>query len=152
MVCHFGRSRVSSKQLESTASESRSAAPGGLYAHTASFNSWSHVVGRGPTKHINFFNINFLAPTQNTPFWAPRKKFMCLISLERTQKRDPHKHFWGDLWGQKGVPNGPSSATRSLVYCCFPALSWKKPIEPDLSSGSCWAAGSQVSKALMGVR
>ena len=30
---------------------------------------------RGQRKHINVFNINFLASTQNTPFWASRKKF-----------------------------------------------------------------------------
>ena len=56
---------------------------------------------RGRKKHINFFNINFLPPTRNPPFWAPRKKFMCLISWERAQKRDPHKLFRGDFWGQK---------------------------------------------------
>ena len=67
--------------------------------------------GRGPKNHINFFNINFWAPTQNTPFWAPRKKFMCLISWERTQKGTP-RNF------------GPFSATKSLVYCFFPALIW----------------------------
>ena len=59
---------------------------------------------KGPKKNINFFNINFLAPTRNTPFWVPRKKFMCLISWERTHKRDPHKLFGGDFWGQKGGP------------------------------------------------
>ena len=77
---------------------------------------------RGPKKHKNFFNINFVAPTQNTPFWAPRKKLMCFISWERTQKRDPHKLFRGDFGFKKGVPNGPCSATKSLVYCFFPAL------------------------------
>ena len=71
---------------------------------------------------INFFNINFLPPTQNAPFWAPRKKFMCLISWEKTQTRDPHKLFRGGFLGQKGVPNGPFSATKSLVYCSFPGL------------------------------
>ena len=71
----------------------------------------------GPKKHINFFNINFLARTQNTPLWAPSKKLMCLSSWERTQKRDPHKLFGGDLGVKRGVPNGPFSATKSLVYC-----------------------------------
>ena len=31
----------------------------------------------GQKKHINFFNINFLAPTQNPQFGAPRKKSLC---------------------------------------------------------------------------
>ena len=53
---------------------------------------------------INFFNINFLPPTQNPEFWAPEKKVMCLISWERTQKRDPHKLFRGGFWGQNGGP------------------------------------------------
>ena len=63
-------------------------------------------------KHINFFNINFLPPTQNPPCWAPRKKFMCLISWERTQKKDPHKLVWGYFWGQKGAI--PERAPRSV--------------------------------------
>ena len=59
------------------------------------------------TPNINFFKINFLGPTQNTPFWAPRKKFMCLISWERTQK-GTHRNFFGGIFGvKKGVPNGP---------------------------------------------
>ena len=41
---------------------------------------------------------------------------MCLISWERTQRRDPHK-LLGDSWCQKGVPNAAFSATKSLVYC-----------------------------------
>ena len=35
---------------------------------------------------------------------GPRKKFMCLISWERTQNRDPHKLLRGDFLGQKGGP------------------------------------------------
>ena len=31
-------------------------------------------------------------------------------------KRDPHELFRGDFGGQKGAPNGPFSATKSLVY------------------------------------
>ena len=79
-------------------------------------------MSRGQKKHKNFFNINFLAPTQNPPFWALRKKFMCLISWERTQK-GTHINFFGGIFGvRNGVPNGPFSATKSLVYCFFPAL------------------------------
>ena len=76
----------------------------------------------GPKKHINFFNINFLAPTQNTRFWPPRKKLMCLISWERTQKGTHINFFGGDFGVKKGVPNRPFSATKSLVYRFFPAL------------------------------
>ena len=51
---------------------------------------------------------------------------MCLISWERTQKGDTHKLFRGGNFGvKKGVPNGPFWATKSLVYCFFPALKSK---------------------------
>ena len=81
-------------------------------------------VARGPKKHINFFNINFLPPAQNTPFWTPRKKLTCLISWERTQKRDPHKLSLRKMFEwQKRAANGPFLTTKSLVYCFFPALS-----------------------------
>ena len=30
---------------------------------------------------------------------------------------DPHQFFGGVLGVKKGVPNGPFSATKSLVYC-----------------------------------
>ena len=47
------------------------------------------------------------------------KRTMCLISWERTQKRDSHKLFrpgeGGYVRVKKGVPNGPFSATKSLV-------------------------------------
>ena len=82
---------------------------------------------RGPKKHINFSNINFLAPTQNTPFWATRKKFMCLISWERTQKRDPHKLFRGDFGGQKGSPKRAIFGHKkfSLLFFSCPYF-WEK--------------------------
>ena len=49
---------------------------------------------------------------------------MCLFFWERTQKGDPHKLFFtGILEVKKGVPNGPFSATKSLVY-------WQVPNPP----------------------
>ena len=83
---------------------------------------------RGRNKHISFFNINILAPTPNTPFWAPRKKQkkrLC-ASWERTQKRDPHKLSRGDFWVKKRGPKQPFSATKSLVYCFFHVLRFLK--------------------------
>ena len=47
---------------------------------------------------------------------------MCLISWERTPKRDPHKHFRADFWGQKWAPNGPFSTTTKFSLLFFPAL------------------------------
>ena len=56
--------------------------------------------------HKCFQHKLFGPPTQNTPFWAPRKKFMCLISWERTQKRI-HINFWGGIFRvEKGEPFG----------------------------------------------
>ena len=79
---------------------------------------------RGPKKHINFFNINFLAPTQNTPFGVPRKKKVYVPHfLGKDAKQCSHINFFGGIFGfKKGVPNGPFSATKSLVYCFYPAL------------------------------
>ena len=71
-----------------------------LLAYRISGERKRHI-NRGRKKHINSFNINFLAPTQNPPFWAPRKKFMCLISWERTQKRHININFFGAIWGSK---------------------------------------------------
>ena len=64
------------------------------------FSSGTPEHTKGRKKHINFFNINFLVPSQNPHFGPPeKKKFMCLISWERTQKGNPHKLFRGDVWG-----------------------------------------------------
>ena len=43
------------------------------------------VRSKGQKKHTNFFNINFLHPTQNLTFGDPTKEFMYLIPWERTQ-------------------------------------------------------------------
>ena len=43
---------------------------------------------KGPKKHINFFNINFLAPTQNTHF-GPQKKAYVPHFLGKDAKKGP---------------------------------------------------------------
>ena len=78
--------------------------PDKFWGSLGNFRGTLYCSYRGPKQHKNFFNINFWAPTQNTPFWAPRKKLMCFISWERTQKREPHKLFSGGFWVQKGRP------------------------------------------------
>ena len=65
-------------------------------------------VCKGQKRHVNFFNINFLVPTQSSPFGGPRKKFTRLISWERTQKSDPHHLFFGGGLGSK--KRGPERA------------------------------------------
>ena len=88
-------------------------------------------IHKGWIKHINF-----LAPTQNPQFWTPRKKFMCLISWERTEKGDPHKLFRGDFPGQKG---GPKRATFdhkkfSLLFFFVPLEKGPPRNHPEKSS------------------
>ena len=77
---------------------------------------------KGQKKHINFFNINFLDPPK-TPHFGPQKKVYVPHFLGKSAK-EAHKHklFLGILGVKNGVPNGPFSATKSLVYCFFPAL------------------------------
>ena len=77
---------------------------------------------RGWKKHINFFNIDFLPPTQNTPFWAPSKKFMCLISWERMQNRDPHEIFREEFWDQIGGPKRAIFGHKKFSLLFFLAL------------------------------
>ena len=48
------------------------------------------VRNRGPKKHINFCNINFLAPTQKHPhFGPPAKKSLCASFLGKNAKMGP---------------------------------------------------------------
>ena len=44
---------------------------------------------KGRKKHINFFNINFLAPTQNPPIWGPQKKVDVPHFLGKSVKKGP---------------------------------------------------------------
>ena len=63
-------------------------------------------LGKGQKKHINFFNVNFLHPPQNTPFWAPRKKKLYVHHFqEKTSKKGTHINFFGATLGvKKGGP------------------------------------------------
>ena len=74
----------------------------------------------GTEKTHKLFQHKLFGPHPRSPFWAPRNKFMYLISWEGTQKRHININFFGGSFGvKKGVPNGPSSATKSLVDCFF---------------------------------
>ena len=92
----------------------------------ASCEMGGREITRGPRKHINFFNINFLARTQSTPSGAQKKKKLCASFPGKGRKKETHINFFGAILGvKKGVPNGPFSATKSLVYCFFPVLNYK---------------------------
>ena len=71
---------------------------------------------RGLKKHINFFNKIFGPPPKTPHFGPPSKKFRCLIYWERTQKRDPHKLFRRDFWGQKEGPKRAVFGHNSLFF------------------------------------
>ena len=110
---------------------------------------------RDGKKHINFFNINFLPPTQNAQFWALRKKFMCLISWERTQKRNPHKLFRGEIWRQKGGPKRAILGCKkfSLLFSSYPYESCCSLFSPrELSGGDRFLLQSVLSHHLFLVR
>ena len=77
---------------------------------------------RGQEKAHKLFPHQLLAPTQNTRFGAPRKKLMCLISWERTQKRESHKLFRGDFGDKKGGPKRATCGHKTfsfLVSCPY---------------------------------
>ena len=74
---------------------------------------------KGWKKHINFFNINFLDPTQ-TPILGLRKKVYVSHFLGKNAKRDPHKLFRVDFWGQKRGPKRAIFGHKkfSLLFSC----------------------------------
>ena len=64
--------------------------------------------GSEPKKHINFFNINFLAPTQNPNFGRPEKKLCASFPGKGRQKGTHIKGFWGSNTGAQ--TRGPKRA------------------------------------------
>ena len=72
----------------------------------------------------------FLAPTQNTPFPVPQKS-LCASFAGKGRKNGTHINFFGGFGGPKGAPNGPFSATKSLVYCFFLPLNSSFRISGD---------------------
>ena len=91
------------------------------------------------------FQHKLFGPRPKHPIWGPKKKFMSLISWERTQKRkDPPKLFGGIFGVKKGVPNGPFLARTCLVHCFFPALIFPSLIYENTQK-------SRISRRLFGV-
>ena len=90
---------------------------------------------------MNFFNINFLAHPKR-PILAPQKKKVYVPHfLGKNAKKGTHINFFGGIFGVKnGDPNGPFSATKSLVYCSFlPLLKsevWKRGWWEGLATNS----------------
>ena len=80
---------------------------------------YKYALTKGRKKHINFFDINFLAPTQDHPILGPLEKFIFLISWQRTQNGDPHKLFLGDFWGSKGGPKRAIFGHKKFILLFF---------------------------------
>ena len=79
------------------------------------FGSWKT---RRPKKHINFFNISFLAPAQNTPFWAPRKS-LCASFPGKGRKRGTHKNFFEEILGSKTGSQTAHFRLRKVEFIVF---------------------------------
>ena len=83
---------------------------GGFGQSTQSVKRVDFRDGRTHT-HTNFFNINFEAPTPN-----PQKKSLCASFSGKERKKGAYINFSGGNFEVKnGLPNGPFSATKSLV-------------------------------------
>ena len=79
------------------------------------------VLFKGRKKHINFFNINLLPPTQNPPVGLPAKS-LCASFPGKERKKGAHVNFFGGILGQKGVPIQTIFGHKKLAYCFFRAL------------------------------
>ena len=66
-----------------------------------SFLGWLRLIKVQKTQ------INFLPPTQNSPFRAPRKKVQVPRPLGKNAKKDPHKLYQGNFGVENWVPNRP---------------------------------------------
>ena len=75
---------------------------------------------RGQKKHINIFNVNFLAPTQNTRFLPPEKS-PCASFPGKGPKRDPHK-LSGGMFGSKRSQTGHFRPQKVSFIVFFGAL------------------------------
>ena len=82
------------------------------------------VLLRSETEKANklFQHKLFGAPHPKSPILGPQKEFMCLVSWQRTQKRDPHKLFWGDFWAKNRGPKRTIFGHKKFSLLFFPAL------------------------------
>ena len=73
-------------------------------------------------KAHKLFQHQLFGPHPKPPFWAPRKKLMCLISWERTPKKT-HTNFSGGFGGSKtGSQTGHFRSQKVKFIVFFPAL------------------------------
>ena len=80
---------------------------------------------KGQRKHINFFDINFLAPNPKSPILGPRKQkeSLCASIPGKGRKKGTHINFFaGDFWGQKRGPKRAIFSHKKFSLLLFPAL------------------------------
>ena len=64
------------------------------------------------------FQHKLFGPHPKKPILGSQKKVHVPHFLGKERKKGTHLNFFGGIFGVKtGVPNGPFSATKSLVYC-----------------------------------
>ena len=64
-------------------------------------NGFMSVLAEGQKQHINLFNINFWASTQNNSLWAPTKSICASFPGKESHKED-HTNFIRGIFGSKG--------------------------------------------------
>ena len=81
-------------------------------------------------------NIFFPGRNARQANFGPQKKVYVSHFMGESAKMGTHINFFGGILGaaKKGVPDGPFWATKSLVYCSFPALNRRKPRKMLLAS------------------
>ena len=107
--------------------------------------SWGVVRLLGPLywqeTHIIFYNKLF-GPHPKPPHIGPPQKSICTSFPGKERQKGTQINFFGEIFGVKnGAPNGPLSATKSLVNCFFLALtlcSLSKMLQLRLAEQKYW--------------
>ena len=97
---------------------------GRIYPERSSGKICLNDVIKGQKKHINFFDINFLAPTQ-APHLGPPEKSSCASFSGKERKKGTHLNFCrGDFRGPKRGPKQAIFSHRkfSLLFFSLPLV------------------------------
>ena len=92
--------------------------PAGLDSRAETF---AHTIG-AEKAHKRFQHKLLVPHPQHAQIWAPRKKFMCLISWERRKKGTHINFFRGILGFKNGGPKQAIFGHKKFSLLFFPAL------------------------------
>ena len=82
----------------------------------------SYVIFSSPM--VDIFNINFLAPTQNTQCWPPKKNDV--PHFLGNDAKGTHINFFGGFWGQKPGPKRAIFGRKNFSLLLFSCpYSWR---------------------------